>query len=304
MRLGAILPNSGPTAGRDALIAAAQTAEATGADSVWVSDHLLLVDRPVSDYPFSADGQPTWSPETDWYEALACCAFLAGVTHSVRIGTATLTLAQRNVLQLAKETATIDQLSSGRLVLGVGVGWSEIEMTALGYAFERRGVRFEEMITVLRACWAGRSPQFRGEQVVVDAGLTFLPRPVRPEGPPLLVGGMSPVAIRRAATVGDGWLAIAFTDDWDVSRLLEGQARLREIAGREDNGSIARQRGAPPRSVLKLHCRDADYTRMATCLSAAREVGFDEVLVDLPWTLGAAAVEDVLGPLVVLAGRS
>jgi hypothetical protein len=120
----------------------------------------------------------------------------------------------------------------------------------------------------------------------------------------LLVGGMSPVAIRRAATIGDGWLAIAFTDDWDESRLAKGQARLHEIAGREDDGSTARLRGAPPQSVLKLHCRDADYTRVVTCLSAAHELGFDEVLVDLPWTLGRDAVEDVLGRLVTIAVRS
>jgi probable F420-dependent oxidoreductase len=285
MGLGAILPNSGPLA--DGFAAAALAAEAAGVDSVWVSDHLLLIDRAVTDYPFSADGHPTWSPDTDWYEALTCCSYLAAITSRVRIGTATLILPQRNVLQLAKETATIDRLSDGRLQLGVGVGWSAAEMAALGYDYGSRGIRFEEMVTVLRDCWGGQSAAFDGAALQVEEGLRFNPRPDQPDGPPVLIGGMSAVAIRRAATIGDGWLAIAFTDDWDARVLGAGLHRFSAL-------STAAQHRLPRRALLKLHCRDGNFDRMDGCLERAYELGFDEVMVDVPWGLGPAAATDML----------
>lgn len=292
MKLGAILPNSGEFARRPGLGSTARTAEAAGADSVWVSDHLLLVDQDVLDYPFSADGRPTWSPRTDWYEALACCAFLAAVTTQCRIGTATLILPQRNVLQLAKETATIDQLSAGRLELGVGVGWSEAEMTALGYDFASRGARFEQLIAALRMSWSGRTSALHSDQLDIAEGLMLHPVPVAPTGPPILVGGMSPVAIRRAATIGDGWLAIAFSDAWDEADLISGLALLAKHAvGRTE----------PPRTLLKLHCRDGDVERLGQCLLRARALGFDELLLDLPWSRGLDASGESLNALIQLA---
>lgn len=295
LRLGVILPNSGPQADPERLAAAAQAAEQTGAASVWVSDHLLLIDAPVRDYPFSSDGRPTWSPEANWYEALSCCSFLSGITSRVRIGTATLTLPQRNVLQLAKETATIDRLSGGRLELGVGVGWSEAEMAALGYDYRRRGPRLEEMVRVLRDCWTGRPRPFDGRDVQVPDGLRLHPRPVQPLGPPLLIGGMSPAAVRRAATIGDGWLAIAFTDSWDEMELRTGVARLRALSSDRDR---------PARGVLKLHCRDGEYSRMEGLLARSIELGFDEVMIDLPWELGVTPAMEVLAPLLAIGTPS
>src|SRR5258705_13710749 len=146
MRIGAIVPNDGPLPLRIGLGGMAEAAERAGAESVWVSDHLLMVDGPTSRYPYSADGQQTWSNEIDYFEALACCAYMAAVTHDCRIGTAVLVLPQRNVLELAKVAASIDQLSGGRLVLGVGAGWNAAEMEALGYDFADRGRRFDEML--------------------------------------------------------------------------------------------------------------------------------------------------------------
>lgn len=287
MTLGVILPNSGALTSRLGLAAMGHAAEEAGAASIWVSDHVLIVDRPVTDYPFSTDGEVTWKRDDDWYEALCCCAYLAAVTTSCRIGTAVLILPQRNVLQLAKETATIDRLSAGRLDLGVGVGWSEAEMTALGYDYPSRGKRFEDMVAVLRSCWTGRTSAFTGQVLDVEDGLLFHPRPVSPQGPPLLVGGMSPAAIRRAATMGDGWLAIAFTDRWDEAELADGFSRWRRQAARLD-------RESQPRGVLKLHCRDGAYERLDECAAQAFELGFDEVLVDLPWSLGVEAAAETL----------
>lgn len=283
VNVGAIVPNSGPLPERLGLAAMGRTAEEAGAGSLWVSDHLLMVDRPVDDYPYSADGNITWDARQDFYEALTCCTHLAAVTTRCRIGTAVLIMPQRNVLQLAKEAATIDRLAGGRLELGVGVGWSAAEMTALGHDFGGRGRRFEEMIAVLRGCWTGRTEEFHGAALDVPGGLVLMPRPVRPLGPPLLLGGMTPVAIRRAAALGDGWLAIGFVDDWDplglAARLKEFRVRWNDLA-----------RGGAPRAVLKLHCR-AGFDRLRECTRWALRAGFDEVMVDLPWSrgLGAAA---------------
>lgn len=293
MNLGAILPNSGALASRPGLAAMARAAESAGAASVWVSDHLVMPGRPVTDYPFSGDGRPTWKADTDWYEALACCAYLAAVTSTCRIGTAVLILPQRNVLHLAKETSTIDQLSGGRLELGVGVGWSEAEMTALGYDYHSRGGRFEEMLAALRACWTGRTSAVHGRHLDLEDGLLMYPVPVTTAGPPLLVGGMSPVAIRRAATIGDGWLAIAFTDDWDDAGLEGGLSRLQEHslrAGHEES----------PRAVLKLHCRDDAYELLDQFVLRARDLGFGELIIDLPWSRGTDAAASTLSRVAAL----
>lgn len=278
MNVGAIIPNSGPLPERLGMAAMGRTAEEAGAQSLWVSDHLLMVDRPVSDYPYSADGNITWDARQDYYEALTCCTYLAAATTHCRIGTAVLIMPQRNVLQLAKEAATIDRLSGGRLELGLGVGWSEAEMAALGYDFGARGRRFEEMLAVLRDCWTGRTEEFHGEALDVPAGLVLRPRPVAEAGPPLLLGGMTPRAVRRAAALGDGWLALGFVDHWDPAQLggaLEAFRSRWKEQGRDGE----------PRTVLKLHCA-ADFARLPERTRWALQAGFDEVMVDLPWSHG------------------
>jgi alkanesulfonate monooxygenase SsuD/methylene tetrahydromethanopterin reductase-like flavin-dependent oxidoreductase (luciferase family) len=171
------------------------------------------------------------------------------------------------------------------------VGWSEAEMTALGHDFAARGRRFEEMLAVLRRCWTGRTEEFHGETLDVPGGLVFMPRPVT-GGLPLLLGGMSPVAVRRAAALGDGWLAIGFVDDWDPAGLAE---RLKEFRFRwHDLG-----RDGEPRAVLKLHCATG-FDRLRACARWALRAGFDEVMIDLPWSRGldaaARTFASVAGP--------
>lgn len=264
----------------------ARTAEAAGAESLCVADHLLMVERDNTDYPYSADGRPSWNKLEDYYEAFACCAFMAAATQSCRIGTAILILPQRNVLEVAKVAASIDQLSGGRLFLGVGVGWYRDEMEALGYDYRRRGGRFDEMLQVLRDCWNGTPAAFAGRHIDVPAGVVLHPRPAQAGGPPLLVGGMSDAALRHAARYGDGWLALGFVHNLEPKVMQERLATLSALRGEAG--------GPEPTKVLKLHARAGETDQLPDAVAALDELGFDEIMVDLPWERGLAAAGETI----------
>lgn len=279
MRLGVFVSNEGDHAGRLGLAEMAVAAEEAAVDGLWVSDHLVMLDEPTSEYPFSRDGSPPWEPTDDYYEALTCCACIAAVTRRCRVGTAILVLPQRNVLEVAKMAATLDRLSSGRFVLGVGVGWYSAEMEALGYDFGSRGRRMDEMLDVLRDCWDGRPGSYDGSQIKIPDGVVLEPRPAQRPGVPLLVGGMSAVARRRAARRGDGWLAIAGADDWEPQSLAAGIADVH--ARREQND-------VPFETVLQLNADPTDAARILELVREAAELGVDEVIVEPPWAKGVA----------------
>lgn len=293
VRIGAIVPNTGELPTTLGIGAMAATAEAAGAEGVWVSDHLLMVDADVEGYPYSADGRPTWPVDVEYYEAFSCCALMASATSSCRIGTAALILPQRNVLEVAKVAASLDRLIGGRLVLGVGAGWHRLEMEALGYSFRTRGARFNEMLDVLHDCWSGRPAARASSEVSVPEGVVLHPRPARPTGPPLLVAGMSDAALRRAATRGDGWLAIDFAARWNVDALAERLASFRALAKGQGE------------AVLKLHATSADQESVPSMTSAAAQLGFDEVIIEPPWELGIdAAGEAIEAARSAIAARS
>src|SRR5579859_1030977 len=155
MRIGAKLPNSGPLAMELGVPAMAVALERAGVDSVWVSDHVVLPRTIESRYPFAADGRATWPTDSPYLEALIALALAAGATERVRLGTAALVLPMRNPVMFAKQAASIDHASGGRLELGVAAGWLAEEFAALGAPFERRGARLAEWIAIARECWSG-----------------------------------------------------------------------------------------------------------------------------------------------------
>jgi probable F420-dependent oxidoreductase len=289
VRLGVIVPNLGPIPMTLGISAMARAVEAAAADSAWVSDHLLLVDRPMTGYPYSKDGNLPLPTDTPFLETMACCAVMSAVTERIRIGTSILILPQRNVLEVAKVAASIDQLSGGRLALGVGMGWNRAEMEALGYGWTTRRQRFIEMLEVLRDCWSGRPKAYSGAEVRIPHDVVLAPRPAQPEGPPLLVGGMKAPSRDIAATRGDGWMAIAFSDAWDASGL---QHDLDDVKGRR----VSAEEDRSFESLLKIHASPSDDANLMPELVAdARRMGFDEVLIDVPWMDGAAEVERFIG---------
>jgi probable F420-dependent oxidoreductase len=297
MRIGAIVPNDGPLPERIGVGSMARAAERAGAASLWVSDHLLMIDAPTSRYPYSVDGRQTWSNETDYLEALTCCAYIAAVTRECRIGTAVLVLPQRNVLELAKVVASIDRLSGGRFVLGVGAGWHEAEMRALGYDFHSRGKRLEEMLDVLRDCWTGRPGPYAGQFVRVPQNVVLHPRPVEPAGPSLLVGGMSDPALRRAARRGAGWLALASAESFDGEGLSERLLALKRLRG--EHGRMG-----PFETVLKLHASPSQADSLPELAVQARSMGFDELAVEAPWELGIEAAGETIAAVIAAARRT
>ncbi|MFJ2766879.1 TIGR03619 family F420-dependent LLM class oxidoreductase [Streptomyces sp. NPDC087300] len=277
MDVGISLPTTSRRAWDPGLAHVARAAEREGAASLWVNDHLAMVADPASPYPYRADGTLAWAPEAPQLEALVALAQAAAVTERARIGTAVLVLPQRNPVELAKATASLDVLSGGRLRLGVGAGWLAEEMRALGHSFTRRGARMEECIRVLRACWCGRPDRFDGEQVSLPDGLLMFPRPVRETGVPILVGGMSRPALRRAALLGDGWLAVADADAVDSAELGSAIGLL------EAERSVYGRSGRAER-VLKLNCPPGTgERRCAEATVAAAAAGFDEVVLDVSW---------------------
>ncbi len=203
-------------------------AEALGFESVWGGEHVIMPDSIASKYPYTADGKIPAEPETPIPDPLIWLAFAAAAAPKLRLGTCILIVPQRNPLVLAKELATLDQLSGGRVELGLGIGWMKEEFDALGIDWARRGARNDEYIAAMRALWAGPHAEFHGD-FVDFAPVTCSPRPVN-GAIPVLVGGDSDAAIQRAVRIADGY----FPGEGDAERLGALLGRVRKAA--EDGG--------------------------------------------------------------------
>jgi len=229
-------------------------AEAAGFESLWGGEHVVLPTTIESRYPYTADGRIPATPDTPIPDPLIWLAFAAAAAPTLRLGTCILILPQRNPVVLAKELATLDQLSGGRVELGIGVGWMQEEFVALGVPWERRGARTDEYVEAMRALWARPHAEFHGEFVEFPP-VTCSPRPVR-GSIPILVGGDTDAAIRRAARLADGY----FPGEGDPERLAVLIARLREAverAGRDPSAieitaSLGRGLVAPAAAVERL----------------------------------------------------
>ncbi len=209
-------------------------AEVAGFESIWGGEHVVLPTTIESPYPYTADGKIPAEPDTPIPDPLIWLAFAAAAAPTLRLGTCILIVPQRNPLVLAKELATLDRLSGGRVELGLGVGWMKEEFDALGVSWERRGARNDEYIAAMRALWAGPHAEFHGEFVDFPP-VTCSPRPVQ-SSIPILVGGDTDAAIKRAVRIADGY----FPGEGDAERLGGLIARLRAAAdaGGRDPDSI------------------------------------------------------------------
>lgn len=269
MKVGIHVSQWGPNANRDGTLAVARLAEDAGLDSIWVADHVVYPLRSQSKYPYREDGAP-FAPEDGFLEALTTLAAIAGATERVRLGTSVLVLPMREPLQTAKTIATLDVLSGGRVIVGVGVGWWAEEFRALGAKFECRGCRMDEQIAILRALWRGGAVSHKGEFYEFDE-LACEPCPLQPGGPPLLIGGLGTAGRRRAGTLGDGWHALGSHGP----ALSEGMAEVRQIAqqaGRDPQELIfSTSAGLPP-----------DPERAIRRLQRLQDIGVDQVVLNVP----------------------
>lgn len=277
MRFGLAFASSIGIEGADAL-EVCRRAEAAGFESVWGGEHVVLPTAIASRYPYTADGKIPAAPDTPIPDPLVWLAFAAAAAPTLRLGTCILIVPQRNPLVLAKELATLDRLSGGRLELGIGVGWLKEEFDALGVPWDHRGARNDEYVEAMRALWAGPHAEFHGTYVDFPP-VTCSPRPVQ-ERIPILVGGDTDVAIRRAARLADGY----FPGEGNAERLASLIARVREAAERagrdpdsiEINAMFGRHMADPEGGVERL--RDLGVGRvMVPAFFFAGDGGLDRL---------------------------
>ena len=283
VRLGAKVPNSGPLPTDLGIPQMARALEDAGFDSLWVSDHIVMPEAIGSRYPFAADGRATWSPATPYIDALVALALIAAATDRASFGTAVLVLPLRHPVIVAKQLASLDAVSGGRLRLGVGAGWLREEFEALAVPFETRGGRLEEWISLLRDCWTGAPPARSGEHYTLPGGTLCLPTPAHVV--PILVGGHSKPALRRAGALGDGWLGQQSLNELDPSEIEAARRAIdaaAETAGR-DSGRL--------QIVLRIVDTTGRNAELAARLPELAAAGVDEVIVDVDWAAGDPAAE-------------
>jgi probable F420-dependent oxidoreductase len=221
LALGLFSMTTGPCTAPEGAARVARAAEAAGFDSLWGGEHVVLPDPRVPPSPLE--------PEDRIMDPVVTLAFVAAHTSRIRLGTGIIILPQRNPLVLAKQLATLDVLSAGRLIFGVGVGYLEPEFRALGVPFEHRGAMTDEYLGALRVIWSEPRPVYRGRFVTFE-GVQAHPRPLQRPGPPIVIGGHTAAAFRRAVEQGHGWYGFAL-DEAGVQRCLEG---LRQAAARHE----------------------------------------------------------------------
>ena len=224
MRIGLHALGIGAGARPEVIRAVAMAAEATGFATLWSGEHVVLVDRPGSRYPYSADGQIAVPADADWLDPLLGLSFIAAVTTTIGLATGVLLLPEHNPVLAAKQAATLDVLSGGRFTLGIGTGWSAEEFAALGVPFARRGARAAEYVAAMRTLWSDDVASFRGEFTSFE-GVRVNPKPVRGRRIPVIAGGNSDAALRRAAAFADGWYGFNLTLAATLERIaaLAGQ---------------------------------------------------------------------------------
>ncbi|MDZ4826066.1 MAG: LLM class F420-dependent oxidoreductase [Actinomycetota bacterium] len=230
MKFALLFANAGPFSKPENAVGLALLAEELGFESLWTVEHVVVPTGYQSAYPYSADGKMAGAEHTPIPDPLIWLAYVAGATTSIRLGTGILILPERNPLILAKEVATLDRLSRGRVELGVGVGWLKEEFDALGVPFERRGQRTDEYIDVLRRLWREPETAYQGE-FTNFAALKSYPKPTQEGGPKIHIGGHTPVAARRAGRLGDGFFPGRSGDD--LVALLDEMHKAAADAGRD-----------------------------------------------------------------------
>lgn len=257
----------GSGADRAVIDAVASAADSHGFATLWAGEHVVMVDRSESRYPYSDDGAIAVPAEADWLDPVVALSFAAAASSRIRLATGVLLLPEHNPVIVAKQAASLDRLSGGRLTLGVGVGWSREEFEALGVPFQRRAARTAEYVAAMRTLWREDVASFGGEFVGFDS-IRVNPKPVADGRIPVVVGGNSDAAMRRVASWGDGWYGFN----------LDGVAQVRERVGRLDQfcAESGRDRAGLRLAVALAEPRVDD-------LGALAELGIDElVLVQVP----------------------
>jgi probable F420-dependent oxidoreductase len=222
MKFGLFGINFGPCANPATAAAVAQAAEAAGFESLWTGEHIVLPEPQAPPSPVPAD--------TPFIDSAVALGFIAAHTRTVRLGTGIIILPQRNPVVLAKELASVDVLSNGRLIFGIGIGYLKPEFEAIGAPFDHKGPRSEEFLAAMIALWSMDKPEYRG-RFVAFGGVNAMPRPVQKPHPEIVFGGHTKEAYGRAARLAKGWFGFAL-DVEATTKCVEGLRAACHEAGR------------------------------------------------------------------------
>ena len=294
MQLGFNLSNSGPLCAPATMVRIAQAGEALGYDYLTITDHVVLPDLKVPGYPYSTSGEFMGADHEIRHEQLTTTAWIAAQTKKIRLVLAVLVVPHRQAVLAAKMLSTIDVLSGGRLVVGIGAGWLKAEFDAVVQTpFEERGAVTDEYIRVFKELWTHKNAKFAGKYVNFE-NIAFAPLPVQKPHPPIWVGGESPPALRRTARYGDAWYPIGTNSKFPFDSLEligSGMERLRKLtaeAGRDPAsvGTVLRFK----RFGTEVPARASDGNRrllhgsaadMANDLRALRDLGVVAIDIDI-----------------------
>jgi probable F420-dependent oxidoreductase len=256
MKIGFFAVGIADTARPEMITAIATNAERLGFATVWAPEHVVLLENFASRYPYSGDGKipiPTTTPLLDPFIALT---YAAAHTNRIRLATGICILPEHNPLVLGKVAASLDYLSNGRFALGIGIGWLEEEFKAIGVPWAKRTQRTREYVEAMRNLWGDERSSYKGEFVNFEGARSF-PKPVQGRKLPILVGGQTDPALKRAAEYGDGWCGFNLTPDETAQKV----ARLHELmkaAGRTpENFEISMSPAATAKPDVLKQYRDA-----------------------------------------------
>ena len=230
MKIGFALPNVGPLSTPEAVVKVAQRAEALGYDSLWTIERLLWPVKPQTPYPATPDGS---LPEVYKHvlDPLETLTFAAAHTKTIALGTSVLDIPYHNPVMLARRLTTLDQLSNGRLRLGLGLGWSKDEMDAMGADIKKRGAMADEFLPVLKAVWTSNPVEFQGRFYQVPKSYIG-PKPVQKPHPPIYMAAYAPAALKRLAAMANGWNPVGIPVD-GMAQMFGSVKQMAKDAGRD-----------------------------------------------------------------------
>ena len=259
MKFGVMFANTGPFVEPDAAVELAQAAEASGCESIWTVEHVVVPAGYESQYPYAKDGKmPGGSEDFDIPDPLIWLSYIAAATDQIRLATGVMIMPQRNPLVTAKAVATLDRLSKGRMILGVGSGWLEEEFDALGISFSDRGDRTDEYLEVMKEAWGSDTASYEGKFISFD-NVYSRPQPVS-RHVPIIVGGHSKRAARRAGELGDGFFPGRGRPE-ELAALFDHARQCAEQSGR-DPDALEFTAGGPTTPDYVEQLADLGVTRM------------------------------------------
>lgn len=265
MKFGITGVGSGSTARPELLTQVAKKAEELNFESVWIPEHLAIPVSINSPYPYSEDGKFPGGPNAALHDPFVALSFVAACTEKIKLGTGVFVLPLRNPLAVAKAAASVDVLSQGRLLFGIGVGWLEEEFQATGMNFQDRAPRGREWVKILKALWTQETPEYAGRFHRFEP-IGFNPKPVQKPHPPIIFGGETRAALKRTAALGDGWYGVRYTPE-SVKPQLALLKELTQQAGR-DFSEIEISVGFEPGTEMTLdnvkQFQDAGVHRLMT----------------------------------------